>query len=322
MEDFFGLDRGPFVNHLPLCPYFWESVIYPLFEEKIIEETECSVTKYNKFGILVKEIKESSSMPQWIRFPVETREDFENLLSRLDGTLAERYPENWEEIVNDKKAQGQPLGFAVPGFLGFGRSLMGIERFSLASYDDPNLILDINRHALQFMKDISSRALNELTIDFVTIWEDMCYKGGMLVSPSFFYRFMAPFYEEAVEWFHTMGVGTLLVDSDGNVNELVSLLHEVGVDGLYPCEIRAGTDLSEIRKKYPDFIIVGGIDKFALVEGTESIDLALQRAAEMVKQGGFIPTVDHRVPPEVSLSNYEYYITKRKELAESVFCGG
>jgi len=34
-----------------------------------------------------------------------------------------------------------------------------------------------------------------------------------------------------------------------------------------------------------------------------------------MEEGGFIPTVDHEVPPEVSFANYRYFCERRKELA-------
>jgi uroporphyrinogen decarboxylase len=34
----------------------------------------------------------------------------------------------------------------------------------------------------------------------------------------------------------------------------------------------------------------------------------------MIEDGGFIPTVDHLVPPDVSLENFEYYMKRKQQL--------
>jgi uroporphyrinogen decarboxylase len=40
----------------------------------------------------------------------------------------------------------------------------------------------------------------------------------------------------------------------------------------------------------------------------------LKSFVPLIEEGGFIPTVDHTVPPDVSLENFKYYIEKKKQL--------
>ena len=37
----------------------------------------------------------------------------------------------------------------------------------------------------------------------------------------------------------------------------------------------------------------------------------------LVAQGRFIPTVDHGVPPDVSLADFEYYLRRKCELGQA-----
>ncbi len=46
--------------------------------------------------------------------------------------------------------------------------------------------------------------------------------------------------------------------------------------------------------------MMGGVPKYALTEGKNSIDSTLCTTAEMLKSGGYIPYVDHSIPPAVS----------------------
>ena len=72
-----------------------------------------------------------------------------------------------------------------------------------------------------------------------------------------------------------------------------------------PLEIASGTDPYELRRLYGDRVLLkGGIDKRALIAGREAIDAEIARLEPLVRDGGYVPHVDHRVPPDVSFDNY------------------
>lgn len=52
-----------------------------------------------------------------------------------------------------------------------------------------------------------------------------------------------------------------------------------------------------------------GIDNRALAKGKEAIEEeVLGKVPRLLEQGGCIPMVDHGVPFDVPLENYEYYL--------------
>jgi uroporphyrinogen decarboxylase len=59
---------------------------------------------------------------------------------------------------------------------------------------------------------------------------------------------------------------------------------------------------------------VGGVDKLPLNESPKAIEKELLRIAPLVEQGGFIPTVDHRVPASVPFENYKFYLKTKRQL--------
>jgi hypothetical protein len=59
---------------------------------------------------------------------------------------------------------------------------------------------------------------------------------------------------------------------------------------------------------------LGGVNKRALARCPVAIDEELARLAPLVQQGGMIPHVDHRVPPDVSFDDYLYYLKRKREL--------
>lgn len=60
-------------------------------------------------------------------------------------------------------------------------------------------------------------------------------------------------------------------------------------------------------------LVMGGIDKFALMKGKNAIDKELKRLTLLLQEGGYIPMVDHHVPPEVSLADYRYFVKRKRE---------
>lgn len=107
------------------------------------------------------------------------------------------------------------------------------------------------------------------------------------------------------------------LDTDGDCSGLIPLFLEAGVTGMWPFEHSGGTDVSRIRERYPGLVISGGIAKSAIAGGRQSIDKALEPVDEMLARGGYIPHVDHFVPPEVTLDAFSYYRRRLNQLIDA-----
>ncbi|MHC4727514.1 MAG: uroporphyrinogen decarboxylase family protein [Planctomycetota bacterium] len=283
LEDFLRLDRSFNVNWLEI-----NGEIYPPFEEKVLEETEEEQVVSDANGIIYRQRKSYKTIPNYIRFPIENEADYMNLLPRLDGTN--------------------------PGFFGFPRNYMGLKNWSMAFYDQPQLVKRIIADRLQFGKDLLKRVLSTGYLDFVQIWEDMAYKTSPMISPDFVREYMLPAYKELVAYLRDGGVTLVMVDTDGRGNDLLPIFLEAGIDGMHPCEIAAGCDPVILRQKHPKCTLMGGLDKRAIASGREGVESELNRVQPVLEQGAYIPMLDHFVPPDVSYQTYLYYVERRREL--------
>jgi len=185
-------------------------------------------------------------------------------------------------------------------------------------YDDPDWVHEMMDYLAKFYCQVIRKALEEIKdIDFATFWEDMCYKTGSLLSPDMFKEFMSPCYEKVTSLLHNYGIDIIFVDCDGNIEELIPLWLEVGVNGMYPIEVASGMDPVALRKKYGNnLLLVGGVDKQAIAKGKEAIDLELKsKLPFLCLTKGYIPLIDHLVPPDVSFDNYMYYLKRMKEIS-------
>ena len=242
---------------------------------------------------------------------------------RLDPDDPGRLPQDWKEQagrLNNRDAILVMGGIEI-SFFGWHRDLLGVEKLLRAYYEEPRLIHAISRHHLGFLKRLYSRVLEDVSFDFIFVWEDMCYKNGPLISPAMVREFMLPYYREMVDFFRQFGDYKFLLDTDGDCRKLIPLFRETGIDGLLPFEVAAGMNIVDIAREYPDLIIAGGIDKREIARGKEAIDRELEtKLPPLFRRGGYLPTLDHHVPPEVSYKDFRYYVEKTRQLYRRYGC--
>jgi len=66
--------------------------------------------------------------------------------------------------------------------------------------------------------------------------------------------------------------------------------------------------------------MIGGIDKRELTKDKKAIETEVVNIVlPLIEDGGFIPTVDHSVPPDVSLDNFKYYLEIKWKLINGMY---
>lgn len=288
----------------------------PRFVKRTLEVSEEYVIEIDEAGVKRKNPAGATSMPQFLEFPVKDKNDFEKIKARYDPYDIRRYPKNWsEELIDHYNSVDVPLGISMAGFFGIARNLMGLERLLVSFYKNPGLVKEIMDFWADFLIETFREAVEKVKVDYASFWEDMAYRKGPHISPRLFREFMLPNYRKVTRFLTEHGIDILMVDSDGNIDDLVPLFLEGGVNCLFPLEVKAGVDAVALRKRYGErLLLIGNMDKTALAKGGEAIEKEVDsKVPYLIKQGGYIPSVDHLVPPDVSFQNYAYYISLIKE---------
>lgn len=99
----FGTDRWEVRNWF--CPN-------PPFEHEVVEEDNDTILYINHEGILMRERKthRQSSMPQFVRFPVETRQDFRRFWNeRMQPDPVSRIGPDWQAQLASFGDRDYPL---------------------------------------------------------------------------------------------------------------------------------------------------------------------------------------------------------------------
>jgi uroporphyrinogen decarboxylase len=191
------------------------------------------------------------------------------------------------------------------------RALVGPEEICYLFLDNPALIHRMMQAWLELADAVAARVQQAVEIDEVFLAEDIAYNHGLLISPAMVREFLFPYYTRLLASVRSRQRHKKLylhVDTDGNCDEAIDLYREIGLGVMSPFEVAAGNDAVAVARKYPDLVILGGIDKRVLAEGPAAIDRHLEHILPvMVRRGGFIPTCDHGVPDNVSYASYMHY---------------
>jgi uroporphyrinogen decarboxylase len=316
LDAFFGFDRR---DGVPL-----NAGMIPTFREETVEEDDRQIIYRRTDGVVTRAMKTGArhgvrlSMDQHISFPVRDRASFREFAKRFNARSPCRYPRFWEEYKRNVRDRDYPLSIGGGSLFGWPRNWMGLENIAVAFYDDPGLIHEMMDFIADFIITLITPALEQIPgIDFGVFWEDMCYKTASMISPKHFREFMVPRYRRITDLMRKHGIRCMMVDSDGHVDELIPLWLEAGINFVYPLEVASDEDPVKLKREFgKDVLLWGGIDKRVLAEDKAAIKRELEsKAPFLLEQGGWIPGIDHAVPPDVSYENYLYY---RELLAQMV----
>jgi len=248
---------------------------------------------------------------------IRNEADYERLLPHMfnEPSIAKGI-ERLKELKTGYDRGDYPMHFGAGGYFAFSRDLFGIMPHMYAFYDCPDLIHRMNRDLVEFQKKGLREAYKVMVPTYFMGGEDMTYNSGPMVSKAMWDEFCAPYYREIYEEFVKPYGTPFIFESDGNGAEIIPWLKEVGITGMSPLERQAGNDIVELRRKFPGLHIIGGFDKMVLNQGEEAIRAEFERILPVMRAGGFLPSVDHQVPPSVSFSDFNIYVKLYREYAE------
>ncbi|MDA0321622.1 MAG: hypothetical protein O2923_02750 [Verrucomicrobia bacterium] len=188
----------------------------------------------------------------------------------------------------------------------------------MAYYEQPELIHDMLDTFTRTAVAVLDRVSQMETIDLLSVHEDMAGKNGPLVGPRQVGEFIAPYYSKVWEMLADRGTRLFDQDSDGDMNPLLDVFVEAGVNCMHPMEPAAHMDVVKIREQYGTRLaFYGGIDKQVLRLGEDQIVAELEyKIPSMVRSGGCVIGLDHRIPGGTSLDAYRFYIEKAWEIID------
>jgi uroporphyrinogen decarboxylase len=296
-------------------------IMIPTFEEKVLSHERGHYIVQDWMGAVteisdvydytyIRRAKDFVTR-KWHSFPVKNRKDWEeNIKWRYDPNAKGRYPEDFAARCKQLRNRDYVLGLTFSGPFWQLREWCGMEGLCVLMIEQPEFVLDMVSFWHKFVLETLTPILEHAPPDWIQINEDMAYKMHSMISPTMVRKFLLPTWRSWIQNIKNASPDTaVLMDSDGYVGELLPLWVETGFDACTPMEVAAGNDIVAFRKEYGTRIAyLGGIDKRALAKGGDVMHSELQRVVPpLLKQGGYIPSCDHGVPPDISWANFIEY---------------
>jgi len=142
----------------------------------------------------------------------------------------------------------------------------------------------------------------------IWIFDDIAHNFGPMFSPRTFESVFLPAYRRMVSAFKRAGARYVFFHSDGDIRRLLDMLIDAGIDGINPVEPRANMDVVDLRRRYPNLILTGGLDNTGtLIRGPiERIEAETRAIIDIGRDGGVIIGSGY-IGPEIPLEHYAVY---------------
>ncbi|MBT3380933.1 MAG: hypothetical protein HN742_16085 [Lentisphaerae bacterium] len=280
-----------------------------------LDETADSIVTRDNNGIVTRKWKTRYGPPHVLDYALKTRDDWNELRERLvpgKARLAAGLAETVRaHITNDTftcMSPSEPCWFFV--------RCMGFDALLLAMASEPEWVQEMFDTYAQFALSMCELCVEEAgPFDALWMFDDLCYRNGMLFSPAMFRQFLTPLHRRIRTFCDTNGM-RLILHCDGYVGEFIPLLIEVGYDAIQPLEARAGNDVREYKKLFGDQIsLFGNINVDIMSTTTQAIEEEVRGKISVAKQGsGYLYHSDHSIPPSVSYDNYKHVMELVKDV--------
>ena len=130
----------------------------------------------------------------------------------------------------------------------FPRDLMGLDKFLMAFITEPELVRKIVGFSVDYNLELA-KLVKLRGVEIIGIGDDLADSKGPFVSPAMFREVLFPEFKRVVQGFKKLGF-YVIKHSDGNLNPILDLLVEAGIDCIDPLDPLGGMDIGQVRENY------------------------------------------------------------------------
>ena len=284
-------------------------------EVVVIEETADHRIVRDAMGRTTKLCKGYATIGLPMTFPVKNMDDWLEIKEHY-AFSEDRFAPGWQAVARGYIEAGIATIARIPGGFDEPRQLMGEEELCVSYYSQPELIHDILETIGQTAFEVLDRVSSEVPVDVLYAHEDMAGKSGSLAGPRQIEEFIKPYYRKIWDMLSSRGARLFMQDSDGDMNATIPAMLDAGVNLMFPMEPAAGMDIVNVRQTYGQRLaLMGGIDKHVLRRSKGEIEAELEyKIPPMVRAGGCVLGLDHRIPNGTPIENYRFYHRKVWEI--------
>jgi len=294
-DDYFCLEKN--------CRVTFDSTLR--LPERTIEEDDETKLYFDSCGVKYRAYKHKTFPPNPEGSLIQEREDWEQYRHLLDVDFS-RVNSSALQKNTENRDSGSYRILNLPEPMWMVLKMLFEPEALMKTLTEPELIKDMlgwyTNFVLGMVDEITSRGYE---FDGCWLSSDLCFKTGMIFSPAFFREIVMPFQKKIFNHCHSKKM-QIIYHCCGNVNQILPLLIECGIDCIQPMEARAFNDVRNYKRLYGDKIaFMGNISTDVMSTTKEAIEVEIKEKFSIAKAGGgYIYHSDHSIPPTVSFENY------------------
>ena len=188
-------------------------------------------------------------------------------------------------------------------------NLRGSEQWLIDLAEDPGFALELALRVTDHMTAVGMEAIRRYDLWDTGVWfyDDMGCNRGPMFSPATFERVFLPCYRRMCQAYRQAGVRHILLHSDGNIEPILDMLLDAGIEGINPVEPKAGMHAVRLRERYGrSLALLGGLDNaHVLPRGTpQEIEAHVRHVLSTGERGGLVIGA-HSIGPDIPVENYD-----------------
>ena len=179
------------------------------------------------------------------------------------------------------------VGGCAGGIFEHGSWLMGVEKFSLAIYDNPALVTALLDRVTETICEADRRLIQIGGIGALRMGDDLGFKTASFLSPASLREFIFPRQKQVVDVAHQAGLPFVLHSCGNAALYMDDLIDSVGIDAKHSFE-DVIMPVAEVKRRWGDRVaLLGGADVDYLARHTEDeVRAYTHRLIEQCAPGG------------------------------------
>ena len=233
-------------------------------------------------------------------FPIQEPADLE-ALELPDLGDSSRWVDVRPDAERFTEAGIMPAAKIMGFFSGIHNNFFDFESLMLGFFDDPDFVHRLTGRLAEWSLACTEQVL-ERGVRLIEVCDDLGTPEGMLISPEMFAEFFLPWYRKLFSLCHSHD-SFVHMHSHGNIEPIIPMLIDAGVDILNPFDPGENPNLEELVERFSRQVVFCGFvpSNYYLIERDEEIEALFARAAALGKRcrRGYI-MMEHGFPEELS----------------------
>jgi uroporphyrinogen decarboxylase len=235
-------------------------------------------------------------------------------LPLTDPGNGDAYADIARAVKHHKTDRSRFVYVQTPGIFEALNGLFGIENHLMYLLMYPDELHEVYRRQAEWNRGFAMKCL-DLGVDMIHVSDDWGAQRGLLFSRDTWWSMIHPYHKVTADAVKDRGA-FLSLHSDGNVNEVIDGIIDLGYDVVHPWQESAGMDLAEQKRLYTkDFVVMGGLDVQTKIGFGRYEELAaeIERVLSLFADGGLLFCTTHFVQDHCTIEELVFaYDTVRR----------